>query len=94
MKNMVFIFDFFYLTQADEASQVDLLTGMLALSCASNVVIVGDTMQLPNVVSNNDRKRAIEVGLQFNIEEPCRYEEHSLTENYLYKLENRVNSKY
>ncbi len=35
----------------DEASQVDIATGALALSCAKNVIIVGDTKQLPNVVS-------------------------------------------
>ena len=35
----------------DEASQVDILTGALALSCAKNVVVVGDLMQLPNVIS-------------------------------------------
>lgn len=35
----------------DEASQVDIATGALALSCARNVVIVGDTKQLPNVVT-------------------------------------------
>lgn len=33
----------------DEASQVDIATGALAFSCARNVVIVGDTKQLPNV---------------------------------------------
>ena len=35
----------------DEASQVDIKTGALALSCAVNAVIVGDDKQLPNVVS-------------------------------------------
>lgn len=35
----------------DEASQSDLVTGMLALSSARSAVIVGDTKQLPNVVS-------------------------------------------
>ena len=35
----------------DEASQVDIKTGALALSCAMNAVIVGDDKQLPNVVS-------------------------------------------
>ena len=34
----------------DESSQVDLITGVLTLSCAKNAVIVGDLMQLPNVV--------------------------------------------
>lgn len=41
----------------DEASQVSIETGALALSCAKNAVIVGDTMQLPNVVSEEDRKK-------------------------------------
>lgn len=40
----------------DEASQVDILTGVLALSCAKNVVVVGDLMQLPNVISEEDKK--------------------------------------
>ena len=34
----------------DEASQVDIAAGALALSCAKNAVIVGDLKQLPNVV--------------------------------------------
>lgn len=39
----------------DEASQVSIETGALALTCAKNAVIVGDTMQLPNVVTEEDR---------------------------------------
>ena len=39
----------------DEASQVSVETGLLALTCAKNAVIVGDTMQLPNVVTEADR---------------------------------------
>lgn len=34
----------------DEASQVDLATGCLALTCAKNAVVVGDAQQLPNVL--------------------------------------------
>jgi superfamily I DNA and/or RNA helicase len=34
----------------DEASQVDLATGCLALTCAKNTVAVGDAKQLPNVL--------------------------------------------
>lgn len=37
----------------DEASQVDVTTGALALSCAKNAVIVGDTKQLPNVITED-----------------------------------------
>ncbi|SDH52796.1 AAA domain-containing protein [Desulfosporosinus hippei] len=34
----------------DESSQVNLLTGVLALSCCKNAIIVGDTKQLPQIV--------------------------------------------
>ena len=43
-----YLFDYVIM---DEASQVDIVTGALALSCARNAVIVGDLKQLPNVVS-------------------------------------------
>ena len=39
----------------DEASQVSIETGALALTCAKNAVIVGDTLQLPNVVTDEDK---------------------------------------
>ncbi|MCH3917612.1 MAG: AAA domain-containing protein [Spirochaetia bacterium] len=42
----------------DEASQVDIATGALALSCAKNAVIVGDLKQLPNVVKDDMKKQA------------------------------------
>ena len=41
----------------DEASQVSVETGALALSCAKNAIIVGDTMQLPNVVTEEDKEK-------------------------------------
>ncbi|MDF2927384.1 MAG: hypothetical protein K0R57_6298 [Paenibacillaceae bacterium] len=34
----------------DESSQIDLLTGVLALSCCRHAIIVGDTKQLPQIV--------------------------------------------
>lgn len=42
----------------DEASQVDIATGSLALSCAKNAVVVGDLKQLPNVVDNDTHQKA------------------------------------
>lgn len=45
------VFDYLIM---DEASQVDIKTGALALSCAMNAVIVGDDKQLPNVVSQEE----------------------------------------
>lgn len=42
-----FLFDYVII---DESSQVDLLTGALALSCCKHVIVVGDMKQLPQIV--------------------------------------------
>lgn len=57
----------------DEASQVDIATGALALSCARNVVIVGDTKQLPNVVTDDIRAKAKAIFDTFNVNEGYQY---------------------
>ena len=57
----------------DEASQVDIATGALALSCARNVVIVGDTKQLPNVVTDDMRAKANAIFDSFNVNEGYQY---------------------
>lgn len=41
----------------DEASQVDLITGVLAFSCCKNVIIVGDEKQLPQIVNKNIKEK-------------------------------------
>ena len=53
----------------DEASQVPIDTGALALTCAKNAVVVGDTLQLPNVVTNEDRVKLDIIMKQYNITE-------------------------
>jgi superfamily I DNA and/or RNA helicase len=62
----------------DEASQVDLVTGALALSCAKNAVIVGDLKQLPNVVDSNSAQRTDAIFAEFALPEMYRYKNHSL----------------
>ena len=42
----------------DEASQVDLATGVLGLCSAKNIVIVGDLKQLPNVLTPRDVEKS------------------------------------
>ena len=42
----------------DEASQIDIATGALALNCARRVVVVGDDKQLPNVIPDAQRQEA------------------------------------
>lgn len=47
----------------DEASQVSLTEGALALNVAANAVIVGDEKQLPNVIKEEDKKEATRIYL-------------------------------
>lgn len=61
----------------DEASQVDIATGALALSCARNVVIVGDEKQLPNVVSDADRAKAEAVFSSYKLNSAYDYASNS-----------------
>lgn len=62
----------------DEASQVDLVTGVLALSCAKNIIIVGDKKQLPNVISNEHRELVGKIERQYNIKNEYLYTQHSI----------------
>ena len=64
------VFDYLIM---DEASQVDVATGALALSCARNVVIVGDTKQLPNVVTDDVKAKAKTIFDTFNVNEGYQY---------------------
>ena len=49
-----FMFDYVII---DESSQVDLLAGSLALSCAKNAIIVGDEKQLPQIVDKKIKEK-------------------------------------
>lgn len=62
----------------DEASQTDIATGMLALSCASHAVIVGDTKQLPPVIASDKRLRLKELSNKYRIGNGYRQECHSI----------------
>lgn len=61
----------------DEASQVDLATGALALSCAKNAVIVGDSKQLPNVVDATMQEETDNIFKKYELPQPYRYSNHS-----------------
>ena len=67
----------------DEASQVDIATGALALSCAKKAVIVGDMKQLPNVVDADTAERTDAVFSNFHLKESYRYKNHSLLSSVL-----------
>ncbi|MFZ5627979.1 MAG: AAA domain-containing protein [Spirochaetota bacterium] len=63
----------------DEASQVDVATGALVLSCAQRAVIVGDEKQLPNVIPDSTKEKALAIWRKFNLQSAAwNYAEHSL----------------
>jgi len=62
----------------DEASQVDLATGVLAMSCARNIVIVGDQQQLPNVPTREDIDKAELLWYRHAFDEAYHFAMHSL----------------
>lgn len=74
----------------DEASQVDVATGCLALSCARNAVIVGDTKQLPNVIASSQKKHLEELFEKYNIEDAYDFSQYSFLESLFALMKNRV----
>lgn len=61
----------------DEASQVDISTGALALSSARNAVIVGDLKQLPNVVTGDVKRLSRAVFQSYTLHQGYSYSENS-----------------
>ena len=72
--NQAYKFDYLIM---DEASQVDIAAGALALSCARNAVIVGDLKQLPNVVDNRTEEIVSAIFAKYDIAEAYRYSTNS-----------------
>ena len=79
-----YLFDYVIM---DEASQVDLVSGALALSCAKNAVIVGDIKQLPNVVPVNVANAAKQIFDTYQLDDAYNYVDNSLLSSFvsLYK---------
>ncbi|MBQ9814737.1 MAG: AAA family ATPase [Lachnospiraceae bacterium] len=65
----------------DEASQVDLATGALSLSCAKNAVIVGDLKQLPNVVTTDIEKKADIIRTHYKLNQAYDYSRKSFLQS-------------
>ncbi|OEG00141.1 DNA/RNA helicase [Vulcanibacillus modesticaldus] len=79
-----YLFDYLII---DEASQVDLVTASLALSCCKNVVIVGDVKQLPQIVPTEIEKISDKLFYKLNVSEAYNYKNNSIIAslNKLYK---------
>lgn len=72
--NKDMVFDYVIM---DEASQVDIKTGALALSCAMNAVIVGDDKQLPNVVSREEAQALSAIQTTYSVDDRYNAVTHS-----------------
>ncbi|MED2977852.1 AAA domain-containing protein [Bacillus swezeyi] len=69
-----YLFDYLII---DEASQLELVPGILALSCAKKVIIVGDTKQLPHIPDQKISSGMMGI-------EPCfDYAKHSMLHSIL-----------
>lgn len=62
----------------DEASQVDIVTGALALSCAKKAIIVGDVKQLPNVVNDEARVETNLIYERFTLDNAYHFADNSM----------------
>jgi superfamily I DNA and/or RNA helicase len=66
----------------DESSQVDLLTGALALSCCKRAIIVGDTKQLPQIV-DKEIEKLLENDANAGINDAYNYFQHNVLSSLL-----------
>jgi len=70
-----YLFDYVIM---DEASQIDIVTGALALSCAKNTVIVGDLKQLPNIVPRKTAEETDRIFKKLSVDTAYHYAENSI----------------
>ena len=74
----------------DEASQVDIKTGALALSYAINAVIVGDGKQLPNVVSREEELALKSILTTYKVDDRYNAATHSFLKSCVEIFSRRV----
>ena len=70
----------------DEASQVNLITGALALYNSKNAVIVGDRKQLPNVIPSDSLSKIEELSKKYNISPNYDYTKQSFLTSIIESL--------
>ncbi len=70
-----FLFDYMII---DESSQVDLVSAFPALSLAKNIVVVGDSKQLPNIIDSTRKEFFDELFLKYDLPEKFNYTQNSL----------------
>jgi superfamily I DNA and/or RNA helicase len=84
-----YLFDYMII---DEASQVDLVAAALAMSCCKNIVVVGDTKQLPQVVPNDIAQKSAQLLRGRSLPAAFDYARHSILSSLLDLHGNRIQS--
>jgi superfamily I DNA and/or RNA helicase len=74
----------------DEASQVDLVTATIAMSCCKHIVIVGDPMQLPHIVDANVQMLNNVYMDQYHITPEYDYAAYSIIESLVQVFGDRI----
>lgn len=71
----------------DESSQVDLVTAGIAMSCARNLIVVGDTKQLPHIVASGQKKVIERIIQKYGVQDCYNYITRNIISslNELYK---------
>jgi superfamily I DNA and/or RNA helicase len=70
-----FTFDYLII---DEASQGDLLSSVIAMSCAKNLVVVGDSRQLQQIEEEKLFPESERLSKEYDVPKPYRYESNSI----------------
>lgn len=70
-----FLFDYLIM---DEASQGDLLSSVIAMSCARKLVVVGDSRQLQQIDEERLFNESSKLAQKYNIQSSFRYESNSI----------------
>ncbi len=80
-----FTFDYLII---DEASQGDLLSSVIAISCAKNLVVVGDSRQLQQIDEERLFSKATILEKKHHIPQPYTYEANSILKSVKNAVEN------
>lgn len=76
--NDQYVFDYLII---DEASQIDIATGALTLSCAYNAVVVGDSRQLPPITRSDLKSSLNDIFKKYEFNEGYNYINNSLIDS-------------
>lgn len=80
-----FLFDYLII---DEASQGDLLSSVLAMSCARKLVIVGDSRQLQQIDEERLFEASSKLAKKYNIPNSYQYESNSILKSVIESVKN------